>query len=664
MQAAEAKLKDILEGNKQYIVPLFQRTYSWDRREWEIFWKDLFELYESNNSRSHFIGSIVNMPITTPPQEGVNKYLLIDGQQRLTTIFILLSLLRDQSETKGYHNTAEEIKNTFIVNQYKNGLEYYKLIPTQCDRKIYEKVINSQPLDDSHPISKAYRFFEKKIKLTNIDIKGIMSSLTNYLSIVSIVLSDNDNPYLVFESLNAKGRALTQADLIRNYFFMRIPNNNHNSQDTIYNLYWKPMEELLKDKLTEFIRHFLMKDGLIIKENDIYYILKEKIHQKDQNAVVDYLITLSKYSRYYDKLLNPTQEKNDEIKKLLKELNQIEVTTSYPLLLNFYNDYEENQISLKDFIEILKILENYLVRRFICNYPTNALNKIFPTVYTQIKRSFSNILIEGLKKILGSKGYPKDVELQSRFNDAKMYGSESKTSKTKLILEKIEESYEHKEPVPFDNLTIEHIMPQTLTDWWKNHLGEEWATIHDLYLNVIGNLTLTAYNPELSNANFEEKKQIYLNSHLELNKYFNKVSSWKREDIEKRSACLSEIALEIWPYFGEENSSLKTIAKVTGKHPKKLCIIGQNFKVDTWQDVLLKTLNTIADLVDSDEFESLLTEYPNIIGKEENKFRRSKQLKNNTFVETNLSAQDIYHFCYRVIDTLGLSQDDLEIEIE
>ncbi len=313
---------------------------------------------------------------------------------------------------------------------------------------------------------------------------------------MSIVLDSTDDPYLVFESLNAKGRPLTQADLIRNYFFMLIPIND---QENIYNQDWLPMQESLEENLSEFIRHFLMKDGSIVKQNEIYSSLKDKVSQSNVN-VIDYIRELKIYSTYYKKLLKPELESDESIKKMLTRLNRIEVTTAYPLLLNFYHDYSGEKLSRDDFIEILKILENYLIRRFICNIPTNQLNKIFPPLYSSISSQSSQNPVEVLKSILQTKGYPKDSEFKTQFLNKKFYTT-GNTEKVKLILETIEESYQTKEPHVYENLSIEHIMPQTLSKKWQEDLGENWKEVHELYVNTIGNLTLIG-NLELSNKSF------------------------------------------------------------------------------------------------------------------------------------------------------------------
>lgn len=655
MQAKETKLQDIIEGTKQYVIPLFQRTYSWTNKEWDILWKDLVELCEMDNPRTHFIGSIVNMPTVSVP-EGVAKYLLIDGQQRLTTIFILLTLLRNKARENQNNRFADEINNTLLVNQYKDGLDHFKLMPTQVDRLTYQNLINGNPNEEENQITRAYTFFEKKLKQVELEPEKLKKVITSYFSVVSIVLDADDNPYLVFESLNAKGRPLTQADLIRNYFFMRI---HINQQEDVYKSYWLPMQTALNDDLTEFIRHYLMKDGNIIKQSDVYYALKDSV--STMNAI-EYLKELKKYSTYYQKLKYPEFEKEPELEKMFRRLNRIEVTTAYPLLLNFYNLFAEGSIDKDGFIAILKTLENYLIRRFVCSIPTNQLNKIFPTIYPLIQSKHSDNIIEGFKIILQSKGYPKDNEFFLRFRETKFYGGGDRVVKTKLILETMESSFNHKEAVPFDNLTVEHVMPQTLSEWWQNHLGEDWDETHDLYLHTIGNLTLTAYNTELSNDDFPTKKQKLNESHLEINKYFTDISEWTRKEIENRAENLAKKALDNWGYFGQENSTPTDIQEVTGTTPIGLKILGQHLDVKSWRDVMEQTLNVIADL-EPEKFEVIAHNFPRYVGKDKNKFRGIRQLQNDYYIEVNLSAQSIQKLCYQAMETIELTTDEWEVSV-
>lgn len=655
MKASETKFQPIIEGTKQYVVPLFQRAYSWDKKEWEMLWDDLVYLSENNEPKSHFIGSIVTMPTTSVP-EGVTKFLLIDGQQRLTTVFILLALLRDLARDNGAKELSEEINQTMLVNPFKKGSDFFKLWPTQLDRVSFQNLIQSES-NGSTQLTRCYQFFERKLKQEGIEVQAVHNVITNRLSVVSIVLDVDDNPHLVFESLNAKGRPLTQADLIRNYFFMRI---HVDDQEKIHTRYWEPMQTALGDNLTESIRHYLMRNGSFVKQSDVYFILKDRVGQGDALTALE---EIAVFAGYYQKLLAPDHEPNLEIRKVLSRLNRLEVTTAYPFLLNCYHDYVQDRLSAKDFVEILHVIENFVVRRFVCNIPTNQLNKIFPPLYEQAHLKSSPNFVESVCSVLQTRSYPKDVEFRTRLIDSKLYGTREKAVKTKLVLETLESAYQHKEQVSFDALSIEHIMPQTLSDWWEQHLGGDWQVDYELFLHTLGNLTLTAYNAELSNDPFPEKRKRLVNSHLELNRYFEHVAAWNKKEIENRSDFLADLALTVWPYFGEDQAEPASVDNVTGKKPKTLTILGQQMVVQSWRDVLIKTMETIADL-EPDLFDALTKQYPSFISADGGRFRRSYQLSNAFYVYVNLSANSIYQFCTQAIESINLSAEDWHVETE
>lgn len=654
MQASETKLQPIIEGTKQYVVPLFQRSYSWDKKEWEILWNDLSDLCKAERPRTHFIGSIVTMPTVSVP-EGVTKYLLIDGQQRLTTIFILLSFLRDRAKESGNEGLSEEITNTLLVNPYKKDFDYYKLLPTQADRTSFQNLIKLRKPDGQDQISRAYIFFRRKFQQSDdIDIQTIKKVISNNLSVVSVVLGVDDDPYLVFESLNAKGRPLTQSDLIRNFFFMRI---HVNEQEDTYEKYWKTMQEALGTNLTEYIRHYLIKDGSSVKESDVYFALKELIGDTE---ALEHLKDISNFAEYYKKLLYPEEyEKDFKIRKALSRLNRIGVTTAYPFLLNCYKAYERNQISHSEFLEVLHTLENFMIRRFICSVPTNKLNKIFPPLYSQVQNRTSGGFVEGLRKTLQTKDYPKDVEFRARLADTRLYGSTDRVVKAKLILETVEEAFDHKEVVDFNDLTVEHIMPQTLNEDWKSQLGQDWEQTHELFLHVIGNLTLTGYNSKLSNSSFNIKKSFLTESHLEINKYFKGKNSWTKDEIDWRSYTLSNILLKVWPYFGDDQPESSEQIDVTGRIPDTLWVLGQIIKVQSWSDVVVYTLNTIAEL-EPDRFEKIVARFPRFFEKE--KLIRARELSNGSFVEANLSAKAAYRFCQQAVEEADLTSEDWQIK--
>jgi uncharacterized protein with ParB-like and HNH nuclease domain len=375
MQANQTDIQKILGGVAQYVVPLFQRPYSWETRQWSILWEDLQDLCEEDRPRSHFIGSIVTMLARSKP-EGVTKYTLIDGQQRITTLLLILAAMRDKARKKG-DKIADKIDGQMLKNQHEEGLDVFKLLPANADRSTFCALMDGSPVSTDCQLVKGFEFFVKKLRLNNdLDLEKLYTIVGKSLVLVSIVLDVNaDNPFLIFESLNAKGRALSQADLIRNFLFMRI---HLNRQEDVFEKHWRPMQQELGDDLTEFIRHYLMREGRVIKQGDVYLTLKESVEsQGDVNDDIAYLAELARFATYYSKLLDPTTETRNALAVRLSRLNRIEATTAYPFLLNVYDDLVMNRLSEGDFAAILDTLETFLIRRFVCGLPTNSLSKIF-----------------------------------------------------------------------------------------------------------------------------------------------------------------------------------------------------------------------------------------------------------------------------------------------
>jgi uncharacterized protein with ParB-like and HNH nuclease domain len=543
MNAKETKVQPLIEGTKQFVVPLFQRPYSWERKHWEMLWGDLMDLYEEEQPRNHFMGSVVTMPAVSVP-EGVTKYVLIDGQQRITTILLLLALIRDLARSSP-GTLANQIEDLLLFNRYQEGTDTFKLLPTQVDRETFVKIMLGEQVAGENQITRSYKYFDKLLRSSDsLNLEKLRGIIIRNLVLVSIVLDSDDNPHLIFESLNAKGRALTQADLIRNYFFMRM---HADQQEQMYATYWAPLLERLGEDLTECIRHFLMKDGAVVKQGEVFFTLKERGDRKTQQQVIEYLKELAKFAGYYDRLLHPEREPNAAVRRGMQMLNRLEVTTAYPFLLNVYDDFARGAITEAQAVETLDVLENFVFRRFVCGIPTNTLNKIFPQLYAQSLQSGD--LVAGVKAVLAMKNYPRDAEFRERFKAARFYGGD-RGVKGKLALERLEESFGHRESVQTDDLTIEHVMPQTLTDWWKTHLGADWEHAHARSLDTIGNLTLSGYNPQLSNADYPEKREILRASHLELNRHFADVSDWTEASISERAEALAVRALQIWSYFG------------------------------------------------------------------------------------------------------------------
>ena len=546
MEASPAQLIEFFNGFKQSVIPLFQRPYEWKQREWEALWQDILERYQAEKDFSHFMGAIVTMPAKSVPV-GVSKYMVIDGQQRLTTLSLLLCAIRDAlpSEARQYRN---RIQNHYLTNDGYEDWEYLKVLPTQSDRTDFRLLVLSQSPDESSNIFAAYRYFRKQLggkdgDGESIDPKRVLETLERRLAVVSINLGESDDPYLIFESLNFKGSPLTQADLVRNYFLMRFPVSD---QQRIYDEIWLPMQQRLGAHLTEFIRQFLMREGEEVLKGEIYAVLKKGLAELEGSAVEERLIVMNIFSVYYLMLVQPEHEPLPTLRSRLSRLVRWELATCNPLLLRLYESHDKGTLSDKGIVEAVRVIESFAVRRAICEVPTNQLKKIF----LQLAKGYrEQDTVTWLRNELasGSHGarWPKDDEFKEAWSRYRAY-SPSRIDRCKLILEAIEEQFGHKEPADLSSATVEHIMPVTLTDTWLDMLGNYAEEIHALYLHTIGNLTLTGYNPELSNSPFAEKKVRYAESHLELNKHFCELDTWSATEIQSRSDALWERARQIW----------------------------------------------------------------------------------------------------------------------
>jgi len=546
MKANDTQITVFLEGRKQFLVPLFQRTYSWKRRHVARLWEDI-ENTQDRDEPGHFFGSFVTMPIPASAS-GVRKYTIIDGQQRLATVFILLAALRNRIvELRPDYEKKDEINETYLVNKY-HPEDKYKVVSTQADRDQFFAIIDELDprLEDDHLVAKCYRFFrDRLLKVQDLDeLIAIKDTMLHKFCVVDIRLESDDNPYLIFESLNATGTPLTQADLVRNYLFMGI---EESKQQEVYERLWFPMQQELQDHLEPFIRHYLAMDGSIPDFRRIYATLKEAADRQRRGdaGVMDTLVELSKYSGYYHRFLSPENESRKELRNYFGKLKRLRVTTSYPLLLRLYEDYANNTISSDDFRGCLKAIETYIVRRAVCGIPTNVLNRYLPTVYNALDQ---DNLVESLRTKLrsdtGARRMPDNDEFERCLKQRKLFGNRI----LRYLLEEIEK-FENREVVDFETLQVEHIMPQTLSDEWKMELGSDWELSHGKWVDTLGNLTLTGYNPEYSNRLFLEKRDMsrgFRDSGLQLNRDLARLDRWTANQIVERAEKLSRIASKMW----------------------------------------------------------------------------------------------------------------------
>lgn len=565
LQAGETTLNKLLNTSRQFIVPIFQRNYSWQKSQYEQLWFDILRASKFKEKQNHFIGSIVYIDMGTPagrPQQ----LLLIDGQQRLTTISILLCAIKDyvqkfNLETKLIN--LVKIKNQFLYNSDEIDEDRYKLLLNVQDKETYIKLIDNTIFTVNKPatnIIKCYEFFYERIEdfiKQHGQIDEIYAGIFK-LSLVSISLDkDSDNPQMIFESMNSTGKDLSQTDLLRNYLLMDL---TPEKQTRLYKTYWKPMEELFGEdiykndvnKFDYFIRDFLTlksDTGYICKINNVYENFKR--YYLDNNcekfAVLKDLFTYAKYYACIDLL----QENDDELKLYWQEFKKLDSHVVYPFLLNLYDDYSRQILIKEDFKKILQVVISYLWRRAICEIPTNSLSKIFATLYQAVdKDDYVNSVIKAFVFKSTYKRFPSDYEVREKLQTKDIYHFRLR----KYLLEALE-NYYHKEPIDLNtaNYTIEHIMPQNIEHnlLWQQMLGEDWQEVHSLYLHTLGNLTITGYNAEMSNKSFWEKvngESGFKHSHLKLNESIAQSDVWNKKAIQRRTNILTDIILKIWKY--------------------------------------------------------------------------------------------------------------------
>lgn len=673
MEAAETKVQKILKSDQQFLVPHFQRPYSWREREWRVLWEDLLELVGEDDPEPHFLGSIVTAPARTVP-EGVEKRLLIDGQQRLTTIVLLLAIIRARAIAAGNTKLADRILD-LVLNRHEDGSDRYRLLPTQgetvadSDRDALMALIDGREHSSTSGIQEARTYFSQKLARSDApNLDALLKVITSKLTLVSIILDEKDNPHRIFESLNGKGRPLSQADLIRNYFFMRLPPTEH---EVVYRALWQPMQRRLgEDTLTEFVRHYLMHFGQAVKESDIYSTLKVRVDTSDRDSRA-HLEDLARFAEHYEVLLHPEKAPTAAIRERLDRLQRLEITVAYPFLLPVYADFAGGAITAEQLCDVLGVIETYVVRRFVCAVPTSGLNKVFPPLYQQVKKRPE--VVAATKALLAERACPRDDEFRDRLESARLYGGGERREKTLIILGRLEAAMDHKEQVDTRALTIEHVMPQTLTDWWKIHLGDDWEEDHGQLLHTLGNLTLTNYNPELSNRSYPEKRELLARSHVELNRYFADVEHWNEGEIQRRADALSDLALTVWPYFGPARAQVvdpqsagtrPEMVDVTSTVPQVVVFRGNRYPVRSWREVLTTTLEQLVLSV-PDDFGKIMSELGRVVTMDPSTYKRARRLKrlsNGAYIETNLSAAAIHRTCLQALQAVGIGPDEWQVE--
>lgn len=576
MEATQTNLLTFMRGPKQYLIPIYQRTYSWSTSHCQQLWDDIVRVAENDKVPAHFVGSIVYINEGIYQVSAVPRLLVIDGQQRLTTISLLLTALAKALKPSSNGGvTHNQIRNYYLLNNDESGDLRHKLILTRGDRDTLIGIVDedqSLPDEPSSHLMENYRFFQRRIAESKLSPDDIYRGI-NKLIIVDVSLDRNyDNPQLIFESLNSTGLDLSQSDLIRNYILMGL---EPSTQERLYNRHWYPIESKFGEEYAKQF-DFFMRDYLTLKYGgkiptlrDVYDTFKDFTTQSKMN-VDDLVSDVYKHAMIYVRFVFSQYEDDAQIRALLSDIKALKMEVAYPFLLEVFLDYENGMLSREELIEVLKIVESYVFRRAIVGIPTNSMNKTFANLSRSLKKDRYLESVKVAFRLLDSyRRFPDDEEFVLEFVLKDVYNFRSRS----YLLRKLE-NYNRKEPVNIDEWTIEHIMPQNenLSVEWRKMLGDNWQDVQNRYLHTVGNLTLTGYNPELSDRPFHIKRDMeggFRDSPIRLNRGLRDLEEWNEHTIDERAWNLAELAKQVWIFPTVLPEIIKTYQSFNGDEPSE-----------------------------------------------------------------------------------------------
>ena len=514
MKANETKVEDFLSSNKtQFVIPVYQRNYDWSTSQCKQLLDDILEIGTSEKSNVHFIGSVVYVHDDVYTSSRIKELTIIDGQQRLTTLTLIYLVLHRLGIEMNDEALVSEISETYLINKFAPEEEKLKLRPADNNDRAIKFLLRSDISEEYTDFSKVidnFNYFKSRITEENFEF--VLKGLSRLMFVEISLDREKDNPQRIFESLNSTGLELSQADLIRNYILMGLKRRDQNK---IYSNYWEIIEKLAKDeslntsKVSDFIRDYLtLVNNKIPNKSKVYLEFKTNYPISDLETLESNLLPIKSLVKFYNKLINPKNETDKDIRRELEYINRLEINVAYPFLMKVYEDYSENIIDKITFINVLDFVQSFTWRRFIVGLPTNALNKIFMTLYEKVdKDNYLLSLQKWLLKRPGSQRFPKNKEVIESFKLKDVYNIKSKNRT--YLLERLE-NFENREPVKIEgntDITIEHIFPQNPDPRWKVELGtDEYNLIKETYLNTIGNLTLSGNNGKLGNKPFAYKE--------------------------------------------------------------------------------------------------------------------------------------------------------------
>jgi len=689
MHAIEKQFLRFLEGaDTHFVIPVYQRNYDWTKEQCEQLFDDLLDI-SKNKFRSHFMGSIVSIYNN---EEGGREYLIIDGQQRVTTLSILLQaickLLNEKKVKSKDDKLKAKIQEEYLINRHAENDKRVRLKPIKDDAEAFSKLFGNENnfIEDSN-ITINFRYFYNRILDESISVDDLFLAIKELMVVDIELKSDDDDPQLIFESLNSTGLDLSEADKVRNFILMK---EDTETQNRFYEEYWNKIEKNTNFDVSNFIRNYLtLKERIIPRNNRIYLDFKKFVFEQKLD-MEDLLKDLLKFSIYYKKIINAKgYESGDRASKIIYRLNKLETLVSYPFLLEISDDENDGIITKDELTKILEIIESFVLRRFICDVPTNALNKIFMTLGKEIKKQkdYKENYFEIFKYILIKKDlsqrFPDDKEFRRNIITKDVYNLQGKN---KIYLLEQLENHNNKEEVKVEELignntlTIEHIMPQTLTPDWKNTLGENWTEIHEKYLHTLGNITLTGYNSEYSNKPFIEKRDMegkgFRDSRLFLNKYLSTIEGWSEENIKERAKKLQERTLSIWKYPSTEYKPKKDMSKIFTLADEETVFTGKtiiSFSYEEYEDYKVSAWKEFYELIAKE----LYKKNPNIFMSSfkdsflENKITRKKdesylpiELSEKLYLKASMSTEFLLHTLRKIIEKFDVDLNEISFMIK
>ena len=679
MKANELPINNFLQSpDVQFVIPVYQRNYDWNTSQCNQLVNDIISV-ENEKRGTHFIGSIVFIHEGAFSTSEVKELVIIDGQQRLTTINILYVALYRFAKENDLEKDAEMLYNKFLVNQYvKNESSKLKLKQTDVNSLAFSSVLNSTENQFSiySNVIENFNFFKAKIDSNNF--YTIINGLKRLVFVEISLERDKDDPQRIFESLNSTGLDLSQSDLIRNFILMDLAPKDQNK---IFNDIWNPIEEnardLIKQKsmVSSFIRDYLtLKSKRIPNKNKVYSEFKKKYSNYDDDDFNQELELIKLLSLHYKKLINPSTVNDKEIRKELQYISRLEINVAYPFLLQVFEDFENELIDKKDLIKVLKLVQSYTWRRFIVGLPTNALNKIFMVLYSDIDHEdyFESLAVSLVKK-KGTGRFPTDQEIEISLNEKDLYNIQSKN---RNYMFEMLENYNNREYVNTSNeeITIEHIFPQNPNEDWRQNLSlEELTLFKDKYLNTIGNLTLSGNNGALSNNSFIEKKNMninrgeqgYIYSRMWLNEYLKKIDNWSTNEYLERQKIIYRRFLKIWNYPDVDTSQFdiydeEIIFNADPTNKKLEYFIFEDSKVEAY-DITELYMYVLKELFDRNAHLLLNNELNFKIDKDPSIFRSPKHLVNGYYIESNIDSHNKFRILSRILNLFDI--DNLYVKL-